>query len=298
MKDHYIPEAEFPIVLTPKIRVLGNYFFNLILVTGTQESALFETGISGVTDAVIRQLENIGVAPDYLIVSHPHADHITGLPGLVKRFPKARVVAGIGANAFVTHPKAGPALIKEDKFMSQGLVKMGISPGRSSLESIPDLGRAQEIAAPTLLDLGGGVDLELIPVHGHSPANLMGRVRCDQALFCSDSLGFHYPGRALWPLFFTNAKAYVDSLDLIRSFNPKILCPAHQGPILGDEAAKGIDQARAFTLSTISRINQTKMKDPDLIQALFEESYKDEFTLYTEENILNCTRLLIKRARE
>jgi hypothetical protein len=31
---------------------------------------------------------------------------------------------------------------------------------------------------------------------------------------------------------------------------------------------------------------------------MFKESYRDEFTLYTRENILNCTHLLIKRARE
>ncbi len=297
MKDHRIPADRFPLVLSPRIRVLGNYFFNLILVTGTRKSALFETGISGITDGVIAQLEDLEISPDYLIVSHPHSDHITGLPGLMEKFPRAEVIAGQGAVDFVTHPKAGPALINEDRFMSLGLKKMGIIPGRPSLSRIPDLRYAREIDRETRLDLGGGIDLDLIPVKGHSPANLIARVVKDQALFCSDSLGFHYPGRAFWPLFFTNARDYLGTLEMIREAAPQIICPAHQGPMTGENAARGIEQAGDEARAMIQRIRQSRMEDEDLIRELFAESYRDEFTLYTETNIMNCTRLMLKRAR-
>jgi len=298
MTDPYIPEHRFPIKITPRIRVLGNYFFNLILVTGTEKSALFETGISGITDGVITQLNDLDITPDYLIVSHPHSDHITGLPGLMDKFPNARVIAGLGAGSFVSHPKAGPALIKEDRFMSLGLIKMGITPGRQSLNAIPDLSGALEIEKETRLDLGGGIYLDLIPVKGHSPANLVARVKSDQALFCSDSLGFHYPGRAFWPLFFTNARDYLGTIEMIRDAAPKIICPAHQGPVMGKDAVKGIEQARDEARAMVKRIRETRLEDDDLIRELFEESYRDEFTLYTKSNIMNCTRLMLKRARE
>jgi len=298
MKTHYIPENRFPIEITPRIRLLGNYFFNLVLVTGTERSALFETGISGIVDGVIEQLDNLKISPDYLIVSHPHSDHITGLPGLMDKFPGAEVIAGLGAGDFVSHPKAGPAMIKEDRFMSLGLEKMGIVPGRPSLEAIPDLSDAREIGQNTRLDLGGGTCLDLIPVKGHSPANLIARVEKDQALFCSDSLGFHYPGRAFWPLFFTNARDYLGTIEIIRNSDPIIICPAHQGPIIGEDAAKGIQQAGDEARAMIRRIKEARPGDEDLIQELFKESYRDEFTLYTENNIMNCTRLMLKRARE
>ena len=284
--------------LTPRIRVLGNYFFNLFLVTGSEKSALFESGISGVVDTVIQQLDDLEIAPDYLVVSHPHSDHITGLPGLMERFPGAEVVCGRGAQEFVSHPKAGPALVREDKFMSQGLEKMGIRPGRPALETIPDLSRAVSVDSPARLNLGGGTDLLLTPAEGHSPGNLIAQVEKDRALFCSDSMGFHYPGRMFWPLFFTDARAYVKTIDLIAAAAPDILAPAHQGPITGDRVRKGIDLARTTTLDIIRRIRETQLPDDELTGELFEESYRDEFTLYTRENILNCTRLLLKRARE
>ena len=108
MKTHRIHPDKFPMALSPHVKMLGNYFFNLFLVTGSSKSALFESGISGVVDGVIAQLDALGIAPDYLVPSHPHSDHITGLPGLMERYPRARVVMAAGANEFITHPKAGP----------------------------------------------------------------------------------------------------------------------------------------------------------------------------------------------
>lgn len=298
MRPHYIPQDRFPMELTPRITVLGNYFFNLFLVRGDKKSALFETGVSGCVDRVIAQMDSIGVEPDYLIVSHPHSDHITGLDGLAARFPKAVILAGAGAVEFVTHPKAGALLIKEDDFISKSLEREGAPPGRPPLDLVPDIFSATIIDRETSLDLGGQTTLDLIPVQGHSPGNLLAWVEADQAMFCSDSLGFHYPGRGFWPLFFTGAKAYIETIHKIGSFSPRILCPAHQGPITGDAAASAVDEALKATASLLDKIRENQLPDQELIRELFKESYRDEFTLYTPDNIENCSRLLVKRARE
>lgn len=298
MKFHTIPQEKFPMKITPHVSILGNYFFNLFLVTGQNKSALFESGISGGVDCVIDQLDVLGISPDYLILSHPHSDHITGLSGLMEQFPQAQVVMAKGANEFITHPKAGHLLVKEDFFMSKGLEKMGITPGRPPLETIPDIREALIVEKDKSLDLGGGIVLDLIKVQGHSPGNLIGLVKKDKTLFSSDSLGFHYPGRGFWPLFFTDANAYVSTIDLIQSFDLQIICPAHQGPLIASAASKGIEDARDITLSIIQRIKETPLSHGELAQQMFNESYRDEFTLYTRENIFNCMQLLIKRAGE
>lgn len=293
--DSNIGSSDYPMQLSSGVMVLGNYYINLFLVQGCKKTALFETGISGVVDTVIHQLEHLGAVPDYLIVSHPHSDHITGLSGLMERFPDAQVVAGAGAGEFIVHPKAGALMLAEDAFMSQGLAARGITPGRPPVDAIPDLSDAQVVSDTFALDLGG-LDLELLPVKGHSPGNILGRV--GDILFCSDSLGFHFPGRGFWPLFFTGAREYLDTQAQIQAMAPAIVCPGHQGPLQHKAAAAGIqagiDAARDF----IKRVTRTSLTDRELEAQLFNESYRDEFSLYTKENIANCNRLLIKRARQ
>ncbi len=293
--DATVTLSDYPMTLSSRVTLVGNYYINLFLVQGNQKTALFEAGISGVVDTVIHQLEHLGMAPDYLIVSHPHSDHITGLTGLMERFPETEVITGPGAGKFVSHPKAGPLMLAEDAFMSKGLAARGVTPGRPPIETVPDLSGVREVADTTVLDLGG-VSLELFPVEGHSPGNILGRV--EDILFCSDSLGFHFPGRGFWPLFFTGAGEYLDTQAQIQAMAPAIVCPGHQGPLQHQAATAGIqagiDAARDF----IARVTRTSLADRELESQLFNESYRDEFTLYTKENITNCNRLLIKRARQ
>jgi glyoxylase-like metal-dependent hydrolase (beta-lactamase superfamily II) len=297
MKNHYIPEEQFPIKIDKHVYVLGNYFFNLFLIIGNKESALFEVGISAITDHVIKQLENLNIEPDFLISSHPHSDHITGLPGLSDRYPKARVIIAKGAKKFIEHPKAAPALFKEDAFMSKSLADLKIKPGRPPLEVIPNLDGSIVVEDKISMDLGS-ITLDLIKVKGHSPGNLIGILPEKKILFCSDSLGFHFPGRTFLPLFFTGSESYISTLNLIKKFNPSIICPAHQGPLKGKMAKLGIQKSIDITLETIRHINSSQLCDEELALKIFEQNYIDEFTLYTAENIKNCAALIVKRAKE
>ena len=297
MKDHYIAEKNFPIKIDENVYMLGNYFFNLFLIQGIQETALFEVGISATVDAVIQQLEQLNAQPDFIVCSHPHADHITGLPGLCERFPNARIIVAQGAREFLNHPKAGPMILNEDAFMSKGLGNFGIQAGRPHLNQIPNLDHAFIVENKHRIDLGG-VILDLEKVDGHSPGNLMGKIADRQILFCSDSLGFHFPGRGFLPLYFTHAQPYLAVLESIQRFQPTLVCPAHQGPLKGDNAIAGISESIHATKDLIQHICRSKESDETLSEKIFHAYYKDEFTLYTRENIKNCTMLLVQRAKQ
>ncbi len=288
---------DYPITLTDNLQVLGNYYFNLYLVKGTETTALVEMGVSAVVDTVIAQLDELEIAPDYLVVTHPHTDHITGLAGLRERFPQARVIAGQGARNFVIHPKAAAVMTAEDRFMSDQLNQRGIIPGRPPVESIDFPEEHIVVGEEKTFDLGG-LTLKCIPIKGHSPGNIVVHLPEIDALILSDAMGFHYPGRGFCPLYFTGFSEFLATLDFLTALKPRIVGPGHQGPITGKAAENALTDARKATVELQTRI----MADPRDYQAianeLFDQYYQDEFTLYSEANIRNCMQLLVRRAHE
>jgi len=297
MNNLYDSNMKFPVHLSDTITMLGNYFFNLYVIRGNKKTALYECGVTAVIDTVIEQLDELGIQPDYIIPAHPHSDHITGLPGLMNRYPKAEVISGEGSRRFIEHPKAGPAMFLEDAFISRRMAEEGFRPGRSPLDILPDLSGCLTVSGNRTLSLGD-ISLELIKAEGHSPGNLICFFPEERVLFSSDSLGFHYPGRGFFPLFFTTLAGYLYTFGTMKSLNPFMICPAHQGPLMGKDVGKAFHESQKATDDMIHLIQTYDKSQEELTDFIFQESYIDEFTLYTGGNIRNCAKLLIKRVRE
>lgn len=289
--------GNYPIQISDSLWVLGNHFFNHYLIAGSQAAALVEMGMSATVDRLIGQLEGIGVEPDYLIVTHPHADHLTGMAGLLERYPKSVMVAGDGAREFALHPKAAPAMAFEDSYVSSRLAERGIRPGRKPVKNIRFPGDDQSVivARSSEIDLGG-ISIRCSLVTGHSPGNILIEVPGENALLVSDSLGFHYPGRGFLPLFFTGYTDFIETLDHLETKKPAFIGPGHSGPIIGNRHTReAIHQARQTADSLRHRVMAHRKTPEKLVDQLFREYYVDEFSLYSEKNIRNCMHLLVKR---
>jgi 2-aminobenzoylacetyl-CoA thioesterase len=289
--------TDYPAALTKNLWVLGVYYFNLYLVQGTRAAALIEAGVSGMIDAAIRQLEVLKVEPDYLVVTHPHADHITGLNALMARYPGAQVVAGQGAREFAQHPKAVENMVREDRFISERLAALGLTPERAPISALHFPEAHIGIEHRHEIDLGG-VQLDCRLVAGHSPGHIVVHIPALSALAPSDAIGFHYPARGILPIFLTDYQGYIQTLDRLAALDPEILCMAHQGPLTGPVVAEVFITARRAAGEMLDRIAAHRGDDALLADSLFRECYRDEFTIYSEENIRSVSSLLVRRARE
>jgi glyoxylase-like metal-dependent hydrolase (beta-lactamase superfamily II) len=287
----------FPRKLTDGLWVVGNYYFNLYAVKGEQAIALIEVGVSAVVDSVMSQLDALRLSPSFLIVTHPHSDHITGLEGLQQKYPQALVAIGEGARDFLMHPKAMANLIVEDGHMSDFLAAHNLPPGRPPVQEPPSLENALVAQDGDEMDLGG-LTLRFLSIKGHSPGKIVVHIPEIEALILSDSLGFRFPGRGVFPLFLTSYAEYVEGLDRLESLQPRIVGVAHQGPLLGDEISAAFHQSRTRAEEMRNRILNDSRPDNEIAAEIFQEFYKDELKMYTEDNIMTCAKLLVKRARE
>lgn len=275
---------------------MGNSFFTLYLVRGRTGSALVDTGISAMADGVIGQLDALGVRPDTLIVTHPHPDHINGLAALRERFPEARVVIGPGAAEFLAHPKTAASLVAEDRFMSDFLASRGLKPGRPPIERPPSVDGAAVVRDGEMLELGG-LTIRFLHVGGHAVGNILVHVPELGALMVSDSLGFRIPSIGFFPIFFTGYADYMAAIDRLEALEPRILCLAHQGPLVGEDVCKAFRDARKAARSLRDEISNDPRDEDALIRNLYRRFYRDELALYTPDNIIACCRLVIRRSR-
>lgn len=275
---------------------LGNSYFNLYLVRGKTASLLVDAGISAIADEVIGQLETLGLTPDSLVVTHPHGDHIDGLDALRDRFPGMRIVIGPGAREFLAHPKTAAALVAEDRFMSEYLASQGSRPGRPPIEKPPSVDGAVVASDSETLDLGD-LTVRFLHVGGHAIGNLVMHIPALGALMAADSLGFRIPGIGFFPIYFTGYAEYMATIDRLEALEPGILCLAHQGPLLGEDARKAFGNAREATRSLYEEIRRDGRDEEAIIGDLRRRYYRRELSIYTPDNIIGCCRLLIRRSR-
>jgi glyoxylase-like metal-dependent hydrolase (beta-lactamase superfamily II) len=287
----------FPLSLHKHLFILGHPYFHVYLIKGKNASALVETGISATADVVIGQLASLGVRPDYLVVTHPHSDHICGLDALKQAFPDAAVIAGHGASAFLDHPKAIEAYAQEDSYMGSFLSRHGIISGRHTITTSPALSGCMAVGDDNQIDLGE-IKARFLVAKGHAPGNIVVHIPELNALLTSDSLGYHYPGWGFFPIFFTGYADYVATINVLESLKPEIIGMAHNGFTQGSYTRIMLQEARKAAESVMTRIVNDKREDRAIVHDLFSYYYHDELTLYTMENILVCCRLLVRRAKE
>jgi len=198
------------------------------LVVGQQRSAIVEPGEGEQTPELLEGIKKIGVnldRIDYLIPSHIHLHHISGVPVLLQEILQAKVVV---------HQRAVPHLMEPSRLNASTLEVWGQDRGCSQLTPIPE-DRIWGVVGGEVIDLGGR-ELEIIDTRGHAPHHIAIFDRPTRVAITGDAAGdWHAPGRErvepdIRPPLFDVERA-VDSVRRLRALQPSMLIVFGRGGV-------------------------------------------------------------------
>jgi glyoxylase-like metal-dependent hydrolase (beta-lactamase superfamily II) len=158
------------------------------IVVDNGRAAIFDTGVPGNVDALVRAVESLGVpadAVDWVIVSHAHMDHMAGVGPLMQRLPAARVAA---------HPSAAPHVIDPAKLEKGSRTVFGddfVDRYYAGVEPVP-AERVVETGDGDTITVGGR-ELQILHAPGHAWHQQAVWDARTATVFAADAFGLSYP---------------------------------------------------------------------------------------------------------
>jgi glyoxylase-like metal-dependent hydrolase (beta-lactamase superfamily II) len=197
------------------------------VVVGEEKAAIVEMGEDGQTAELLKAITltgEEGLSMDlnkfaYIMASHVHLHHVSGINLLLKAMPNAKAVI---------HHFGVPHLVEPTRLNAGTLQVWGQDSGCPQISPVPE-DRIISARGGEVIDLGGGRELELIETLGHCPHHMSIFDRLTKTLFPGDAAGAFFAGPGhyrtrpdiLPPLY--DAKLSVESVRRLRALKPELL---------------------------------------------------------------------------
>lgn len=289
-------------LISTSVFALGNRHFNVYLAGG-EEKVVIEGAVSAAAPAVRRQAGELGgiAGVSRLVVMHAHFDHVCGLPALKGIFPGASTAASAKAAEVLAKPSVVENFFREDAAMTAAL---GGRDGDEGGEAkAPQTIAVDEIIPDgTVWRLGPNFSLRFFRAPGHSPCSLAAYSQEEEVLFSSDSAGFPVDQKTSFPIYFEGYPAYVETIKRMLDLPVEVLAGGHEEIITGRRRIRAyLDLALDWAERTMTRTAEAAARgaDPeDLAREIFSRFYHGQLKIYSRENIMLCSRLIVKRSLE
>ncbi|MDD5126525.1 MAG: MBL fold metallo-hydrolase [Dehalococcoidales bacterium] len=240
---------------------LGTYVF-----TG-KKKAIIEVGPRSAMPSLLATLAHLGIKVsdiDYVILTHIHLDHASGIGTIMKQMPGAKLIV---------HPRARPHLIDPTRLWQSSLATIGeLAYQYGEIEPVP-AERIIDAADRMKLDLGNGLMLEIYLTPGHASHHLSIFERRNGVLLAGEAAGVCMGDslRVTTPPPFRMEETLA-SLDRLIALEPRKICYAHFGCY--DHPLDRMKQVRRKLLEwqEIIRAEAAKGKSPEEILARLRQT--------------------------
>jgi glyoxylase-like metal-dependent hydrolase (beta-lactamase superfamily II) len=187
--------------------------------------ALIDCGPRSMIPELLEALKKINANPvdfAYIFLSHIHLDHAGGVGTLLKSMPNAKVVV---------HERGRQHLIDPTRLWEASLKTLGEIPRLyGELEPVPE-DKILNASDDLKLDLGAGVELEVLLTPGHASHHLSVWDKKESMVYAGEAAGINVDDEFTRPncpppFRFEDG---IESIDKLLSLNPETLCYSHFG---------------------------------------------------------------------
>lgn len=244
------------------------------LILGEDKTALIDCGMAYCASGLIgniQQVLNDGRKLDYILLSHSHYDHISGVPYLRKVWPDVKVMASEYAQNILTK-KSALKTIRELNNQS------ALYYGSSQLIDYDDtlMKVDHKISEGDSLKLGS-TSIDILETPGHTKCSLSFIVN-NEVIFPSETSGCMSKSGKIYPAFIISYKQTMNSIHKCQKANLQYIVSPHLGlvskgetPTYWEKCIQAVNKTRDFVLQLF-----TAGFDEDKIFKEFEKTFRDE----------------------
>ena len=278
--------------VTKNVLLIGTEHFCQYVVFDGNECILIDGAISGQYPIIKRDLEDLGVNPQLLLILHAHFDHMMSFPLF-----QGEVFIPKDSVEFLEDREIYQKIHYMDKFVSEAFCKvMGID----QVEQKPFVYHKTYKDGDVFQV--GRKKLVAIDAKGHSPDSMALFLEEDGVLFVSDAMGVPFSKGGIYrPNYFYNLGEFLKTLDKLESLKPSVICLGHTGFIEKDKVKEAFREAKEGTKAFIEEVLSLleKIGDERETARVLYEKYADGFLeFFPRDKTVDFWKILVKRTKE
>ena len=223
----------------------------------------------------IRELLGKGRWPDYLFFTHFHFDHVGSAPYLLRHFPEIRLGGSKKLIKLLEQERVRETIAK----LNQGLVKKYDKENDFIFQDFDysALKVDRVLKDGDVIDLGGGVSIEVIATPGHTWDSLSFFLPHNKTILTGEAVGI-IPGDDFWvsPQFLSSYDDYICSIQRIREKKPKVIVMGHHyvvKEVIEKFFDASLSDCKAFRKMIEQYLKEEQMDQEKVIQRIREEEY-------------------------
>jgi 2-aminobenzoylacetyl-CoA thioesterase len=232
-----------------------------LLITG-EVSALIDSSVGVIYGKLVDELDRSleGSELKYILITHTHFDHIGAVPQLKRLFPEVSILASPYATELLANSAYRSMLFDRNRVVAEALKgewDMTLEEWSAGLTV------DRVVSDGDVVDLGGGLDVKVVALPGHTEDLLGYYVPEDGAIAAAEAFGGYHGREKCSPSFLYGYDCYIESIDKVLGLDIRFLNLPHGGTLSGDLGRRFLSstrlEAERFKAHVIERIAQGEL---------------------------------------